>query len=366
MLIEPIINTHKIKYGILTDLVKNNIEDGNKINIYINLDTIFSKFYSKNVLEGISDLRGLEAIALSSELINMAGHYRHFFHSRFNVSSKIFFYYSSRQPKFNASILPSYALDMVQRKSVENAMFHGLNEWINSNIQLMNTIIEYLPETYLLVTDIVEPSMVPYHLMKNHENVDGLVHLLLSKDMYDFQLLSMPNTYALRLKYDNSFMITKNNIYEIMCSGKDVKYKPSIPISPELYTFVLSVAGCRSRGLKGVDGCGYISTIKKIESLIENNKILNGYYHNISPLIKAMGLEQHEEEITKMFHTIDLRYQSIHLTPLAVEEIQNKLVDKFDIQSIEKLNDKYYPINPIDLTMIMEGVDYGNRRGFIW
>ena len=60
--IQPIINWHKIKYKTFSKLIMNSRMEGNKVNMFINLDSILNLFYTDKLIPAVHSLKHLENI----------------------------------------------------------------------------------------------------------------------------------------------------------------------------------------------------------------------------------------------------------------------------------------------------------------
>ena len=78
-----ILNSKKIKYVILEELVKKLPQDTDELNIFINADSIFKSFYNPSIKEQLNAIKNENKYLLSSEFITIIAHYRHFFYSRY-------------------------------------------------------------------------------------------------------------------------------------------------------------------------------------------------------------------------------------------------------------------------------------------
>ncbi|MEI2420731.1 hypothetical protein V6O07_10695, partial [Arthrospira platensis SPKY2] len=263
MILEPLINTHKIKYSIMDDLVKKMEikKETENINVYINLDSIFSQFYRDDIVDAIKSLNSDENVTLCSEIANIAAHYRRYFWTRHNLRTTFYFYYMNKKPKYNRSLYPEYADSLIEKKSKKNTRFTSVNSFINQNLKLFTILSLYIPQVYFILSDGLEPALIPFHFIKKSEDND--INLLLTKDEYEFQLVSRKNTYLLRMKYDKSDIIDRNNLFDYLL--KKNKYEPLHHIDGKYFENILPMISCKSRSVKSMKGYGKVSLLKKID-----------------------------------------------------------------------------------------------------
>ncbi len=357
MVIEPIINMHKVKYVQLKPIIDATFSSGESINIYMNLDAIFKYFYAPKTVDAIKAFNKQEYIAVVSEIINLAAHYRHFFWKHYRVSSRFYFYYTKNRPIYNVNLVDSYMKESCEQKSLSNPTFGLLNRYIQDNLELFKLCVKYIPDVYYIETGNLEPAMVPYYIINKFENDPSTVNLLLSKDVYEFQMIGSLGIDILRLKYNEDTIVNGYNLYQYICDVNKSVYRPSIDINPELFPAVLATGGVKTRDIKGLSGYGYINTIKKLESAIIDNRLRNEYYFDPSGIADMIIDSSFREQFINNYKAIDLKNQFIHLSPKQKDNIESMLINRYDNDSLMKLNDDYFSMNPIDLLYLTEGVD---------
>lgn len=357
MLLEPMINSHKIKYSILKDLVREYIEfndESDEVAIYINLDSILKVFYRDDIISGMQNLKYLENVVLCSEIANIAAHYRKFFWTRYQKKTIIYFYYMNKKPKYNISIYEDYAKTMIERKSKKNPKYGRVNEVIKDNLRMFSILSVYLPKVYFITTNGLEPALVPYHFIKEHPE---RTHLILTKDDYDFQLLGEEYTYILRLKYDDTRVLTRDNLFDYILRKN--KYTPKNKIPATFYKIILPFIPCRSRDMKGVKGIGKVKILKEVDRLIEEKEIDPNLDINFKVFANLVRYDVDIDKIKEIYKICNLKYQYKRLDELDLLHINEQVIDKYENRTIMEINEKYFGVNPIMLIELMEGADFG-------
>ena len=354
--IEPIINSFKVRYDVFTDLIRKSNMEGNHIAMYINVDSILDKFYTSNeIISAMNSLKHEESIILTSELINIVAHYRHFFWSRFRAPSVFYFYYCSKRPKWQSEKNKDYMSILDFKRDLENPKFGGLNETLESNLKLVDLLSTYVNHAYFIKSDGLEPSVIPYFLIKKtlKKNTD-ICHMILTNDKSEYQLANLPNTFILRSRGEKSKIIDSSMIYDH--KFKDIKYRPENKLSPELYPLLLAFLGYKPRSLPKVKGYTLVATLKLLDKLIDNKVIKNG---NNKGLDKEAFLNYISEE---QFDQLEKNYKCINfnrayklLRDVDIIKIDKALVDKYDNMSIMNLNTQYFQGNNIMLVELCEG-----------
>lgn len=354
--IGTIIHSKLVKYDKLTELIKKYNLEGNKISIYINLDSILKKFYKNDeVLSSMKALYDNDILILTSELINIIAHYRHYFWSRWHVKSKFYFYYCNKKPKLQCKINKDYMKDLFDLRDEDNIKLSGVTDTIEGNLKLVELLSTYIKNAYFIKSDGLEPSVIPYYLIKKNKDKDT-VHLIITDDKLEYQLVNLNNTYILRTKGKNSDFICKNNIYNHLF--KNVKYRPNNIISSELYPLIIALSGNKNRNIPNIKGLTFVKYMKLLDKYISNNELKNDYNEFIDEEIFKDDLTEKQLKILiNNYYCTNFKYSYKLLKDINKEKIKQSLVDKYDNISIMNINNKYFSLNNIKLIEICEGID---------
>lgn len=350
MILEPIINTHKVKYTVLDEIVKNmNIgKDIENINIYINLDSIFGAFYRDDIADNIKSLNNGDHTTLCAEIANIAAHYRRYFWTRHYKKTTFYFYYMNKKPKFNREIYPEYADNLIERKKKSNIKYHAVNKIIKDNLMLFAIMCPLLPKVYLSLSEKLEPSLIPYHFIKKSKDTD--YNIVLTKDEYEFQLLGLENTEILRLSSDKTFLINRDTL--VLYLLKSAKYKPNNFIDGRYYENILPLITCKSRNVKAIKGYGKVALLKRIDKNFEH----------LSPelsfnlLLSIINVDV-TNEVFDRYKIMNLKSQYKRLSKIEKIRLEEFVQDKFENSALMQFNTEYFPYNPIKLVELYDGVD---------
>src|SRR5699024_7686601 len=100
---------------------------------------------------------------VASEIINMVGHYRHFFYSRLNMYTNVIFHYSDQHDSFRESLLDNYREDFYSKRLDQNhPTFNIMNGIIQRNVRLIKLFCEYVPHAYFINSGPIDSSLVPH------------------------------------------------------------------------------------------------------------------------------------------------------------------------------------------------------------
>lgn len=356
MFIEPIINMFKIKFVVLDKIISEKITSGEHINIFVNLETIFDRLYVYNTTKDvIKDLRGSERISLSSEIINLISHYRYYFNKTFGVTSTFFLYYGNTKPSYNCSVYSFYDYSSFERKAMNNTNHHEANLYIEDNLNLVKVVIDYIPDCYYIDTDDIEKSLVPYYIIEAHcSQHRHHVNLILSRDVYDLQFPTRPNTFVLHLDRDDSVLIGKDDIWAFYSKVNQINQDTFL--APELISLVYSLAGVKTRNIKGIHMVGAARAIKFIERMVSNGDIANSLLQDVERLNDILN-PKYAGVVIPNFQIIDLAHQYLQLTTRQKYNVDKALeTNKYDLEALMSLNVEYYAQNPIEINRVFRGV----------
>ena len=351
--VETIIGTNYTKINVLSREVARAFRGSSAthLNIYIDMYPILSTIFSDDINLKITDY-----LALSSGILNMCIHYRDYFRSSLGVETTIFIVTSYNMPDMNRKLVKDYNYKIYTR--LTNPLTKTIMDFVRNNLEILSILCPYLPDIHY-VESTYESSVVIANII-NKEKVKGndSPSLVISKDTYPLQLLSIYNDVAILRpkKHDGEDLsvivgpidvidndTSKIEFWDYICKLRSVN--PIYDISPFNYSILLSLIGLRERNIKSIlnitQAKRYISNVVgnmnipcSVDSLFEVNRDL-------------------EEKVSKMM--IDSRYKSLDI--VFQEQIFNsttesrmmKLENRFDPEAVKMIIDKYFIKNPIDI-----------------
>lgn len=347
--IEALIASNYVKYSALSPLISNAFRGSTatEVNLYIDVYSIIKSLYADGYNVDIKDDKSFTA-----SIINMCAHYREWFRYNLGVYVKIFIVHSYNCPELNNKFICGYNLSM--KKKVE--INHKMTDFLNYNSELLETLCPYLPDIHYIKTEFETSVVMSYIIDK--ETLSGNINpnIILTKDMYNIQLLLHPSTVILRSRKfkgeDTSFLIgplngSPNSICDFwnFYGSKDNLKNDGIYINPINISLLMAINKLEGRSLPALIN---VSTAKKyilntvgtecipcsIDSLIEANP-------NILDKVSKFILESR-------FKTIDLQFQkSIYCT--STESMLLKYKNLNDPVAVKAINDKYFVNSPIHL-----------------
>ena len=333
------------KQELLKLFYRKAMESGGSVDCYVDLNSYLSLIYTRN--EYTYDFNA----PLVASIVNFCAHIREFFASRFSMRSRIFLVYGNTRPSTAAIPVPEY--DAHNAMNREKGSFPNI---ICDELNILEELSKYLPEIYFVCADF-EPAVIIRALIKN-QSMKGFKYarLIFSRDLYDLQLVgTCPNTHMVRTKKtmngDKTFTVSYFDFYKKLTKGLGLKTPIGENISPELYSFYMSIAGCKDRNLKSISN--YPNTDKKIHQLINDGIILNGYNTTIAIDPSFGQITGLGEEVVNRYKALDIVYQShIYESSPIFPNLTRNIVDLYNPDKIKEINNQYFRKYPLDLNVL--------------
>lgn len=327
------------------------LQEHDKINVFINLETVFKHLSMIPDLEKKLVLqRDFETI-LVSNILNLAGHYKRFFVGN-NLDTRVYLYHTD----FKSSEFPQYKYNEDFRtyylvKYNDNPKFVFLTDALKRSILPdVKVYCEFIPRVYYISSKDIEGSLVPYIIASEDTTRKNLI---IGGEFYDTQYSLIPN-------FINHY-IHKGPGYSSVCSSVDeyildMTKKPKDEMREFITTFssystycsLLSVIGDRQRSIDGLTGIGPKTLEKLILGGIEQN-IIQMSTTNPSMIGDIFHDDDVKEEFMNNYYCISVMDMYQELTSADKMSIYNQRKDRFDINSLVSLNKTRFANHPLIL-----------------
>jgi len=342
------IDSFNIKYNILKDITDKKFSNplyannSEVINLYIDLNSMLKPIYHTCKGQNIEDYSGITA-----SLINVCSHYRRFYLTRYGVYTRIFIINSKNNHYLNRQLVYDY------NKSLQDAINANdiAKDLIEHNMKLLNILVPYLPNIFLIDTTF-ETGVMIYDIMSRNDVMNEKTHIILTKDTYNYQLCSMkPNTYILRKRNsDIAEYISSDTLMNVYLKEKGTKVRTDI-ISSELYTVLLAMSSVHQRNIKSAINIS--KSIKALERAIKDHRLINKYNSDISYLWKSIllygNIKADAGTLTSRFKAIDIMFQHNIFMQSSEHDYSDRLINLNDPNGVREINNKYFAKNPLDL-----------------
>lgn len=346
-------NIMKIKYKDYDESLtsKRFLEPNDKINVFINLETVFKHLSMIADLEKKIVLTRDFDILLVSNILNLAAHYKRFFITN-GLDTKVYLYYTD----FDSSSFNQYNYNEDFRtyylcKYNDNPKFVRLTELLkNAILPEVKVYCEFIPNLYCISSKNIEGSLVPLVIARKDERRKNLI---IGGEFYDTQYSFIPNfvNHCIHKKI-GTFTIT-SSLKEYM---KDITRKSDDEISDlvkdynyyGMYCSLISAMGDRCRSIDGLTGIGPVTLQKFIREGIQAHKITSET--NSAELLCNIFYDNDikSDFITNYYCTSILNMYD-EMRESEKSSLTNQQIDRYDMNTLLSLNKTRFVDHPLIL-----------------
>lgn len=370
-IIERIINSKKLNYNKMIELVKPYVEGGRyggevknrNVTIYIDINNVIKQLYSPQIAENFTHVKTNNRLNLVVEVVNIIGHYRHFFASRLNMHTRFFLFYSKEESLYHKNIDKDYKKEHYSKMKKDNLTYRDINKTINSTLDLVKMIVNYVPNAYFINTFKIEPTLLPYYII-DKTNIDDNddYSLIVSNDKIYRQLLKYKDRLLLlELRgSEKSKVISKENVKDEIFNSKTKKdINEFFNIDYNIMDIYNLFSEHRDQGYKSISGYGPVKTIKLLNEMIENLEISPLKNYGEEKLKEIFSEKLKDDKLNELLKRYKLFNHQYIVDEIDGKNIQNiistQLIDFNDPLEIKKLNDEVFEANLINIDYLFEG-----------
>lgn len=348
---DAIFNLFKVRFNDLDRIISTNcpdIDPRTKVNVYINLEPVLRKLMSVYT-NNYTKVSKIDLKEFTSNVINLAAHYRLFF-SKNKLYSRIYLYIPTPQPSYINSSFNNEYRQTYYHNMTKNVRYKNMTNMVSDATEIVQLICEYIEGVYFIESGSIENSVVPMIIKK--ENKDNYYDFIISTDIYDFQYVNYGFDVIVPKK-EKSYILNKSNLIETIKLKEHVINDITVP--SEMLPFILSVLGSKRRDIQKVTRMGFITILKTIDKARKNN-LINDSTFNINLLCSIVRSDL-ACSLLNNFYMTDINSQYSTLGQYDTYFITKQIKDKFDDESLKKINDKFFGENPIMLVEVTSGTN---------
>lgn len=291
-----------IKYDILDQLMVNTKSATmllyKPVDIYIDIQSVYKRVLSETLLN--TDVK-----VLSVNILNLAGHYRHYF-SRRGINNRV------------------YLVNGLNN----NTIVSKLNAENKHLFAIVQKLVQYFPLVYYIEKDY-NSSAIIMGLIQSETIPHSHNSFIISNDVYSYQIPALvPSAFLLRPS-TNTKLITTNTVIDSMYPRKGSIVTSDL--SSALLPVIMAYHKCPELGMQMLNN--FKTTINIIRDKIANNKILNNYN---SPIM----FKNESEEILNRLYLSDLMS-----------------ITRTYINSYEALINSWKVYKPYDISVLANALD---------
>jgi len=350
---EKILNSKKIRYEILNSLFSKIPKHITTVTMYIDVFSIINNLYNPQVLENISAFNDEKSFIFSSNLINLAAHFRNYFATRKQFYTNFVFYYSTEKSEKELGVYPDYRKEFYTKRLDNNSEFILMNNLIRENLKLCEILSNYLPHIYFVNTKELNPNLVPHHFIQCQEK-DEMSIIYSNDKLQMIHCLQNKDTYLLTSSFGNVNLYSQMDLVELYNN------KENYEINPQLLPYMFAFSGNKKYSVEGCKGYAELKTCKFFKKLLDQNVISNINYKEPSIFLNEIKNSISPEQ----YHILERNISLFHFPSMYMELTDKEILSTFtvkdlqDMKSLVEINAERYEKYPLHLEELMIGEDY--------
>jgi len=364
-IVQNTFHSKKVKYQLLDKLFKpykGSFERGGTINIYIDINSLLKSFYNPTTIDLFNSFNNNDSKIFTSEIFNIIGHYRHYFARYHEMYTTFYLFNSFDKSSYHLSISEDYKENFYEKRLDENSTTNILNKIIENEFKLISRIINYVPNTYYINTNKLDPSSIPYYIINYKENKMNEINLVISNDILQYQLLGsdISNILILELRGEKTKLISNFNVIDELVKStkpKNLDENSYKDFSPDLLNILYGLISNKDYNISGVKRMGVLRGIKFILEKINSNKLFPRKYFPTDDIQLFDDVKDNDKFLNNL-KLIDF-CNNIETNIDKYDKIQ--FLDLIDYQGFRLFNDEIMSRFPIMLNFVFEGE--GNEPG---
>ena len=362
-------NSRKIKFDVLHKLLLAHMrrERVYKVNVFINLDDIFHKLHNPILDRRMSVSNSNTIVQLTSNIINLAAHYREYM-MREGWNPKIFLYYTSstKGPFRNTIYRESYRNHYIQINSETNQKSPHLNMALPGAISLTKSIVQYIEGVYMIDSTFIEPSVLPMAISSMNF---ADYNFIITRDPYDYQYVAQDKWMIIYAdsEEERSTVITPSNIWRFVAEKEKMSVSEySLDYQASLYPFALCINGDSYRGIPRIRKCGWKSILKIIDDLSKEPVALTSVTLRERTVDKLRGDNKVSlEDINRNLSCTDiqLQFQRLNLSqnPVFNADLMMQMTDVPDNENLLTVDRIYFGNHHLNIPFLTKQMS-GNSK----
>ena len=341
-------NLLKIRYHDYDSTIddKNFINKDSKINVFISFESIMNMISTVKDLDNRLLLKRDFPTILESEMLNICAHYKKFFRSN-NLDTKVYLYMTDlssdnfKEFKYNNEYRSFYI-----NKFLNNPFYALFGNKLNETvIPRVKTISDFIPNVYVVTSKNIDGSLIPLIIANNDPERKNFI---VTTDKFETQYMFMDNftVHYIKRGFNGTTILPFFKIY-MMDIFKATPDEIELYKNITFYSLLLSVLGDKLRCIDSIKGVGIKTITKYIINGINDNKITSET-DNLKLILDIIP-DDIRELCENNFKCINIYQKYNELTDKDKFDIINQLNDRFDNDSLIKLNNEYYTNYPLML-----------------
>ena len=326
-----------------------------KINVFINLETVYKNLSMVMDLEKKILLQRDFDTLMISNIINLVSHYKRFFVGN-GLDTKVYLYNTDfkseefNQFKYNDNFRSYYLV-----KFNNNPKFISFTEHLTESILPdVKVYCEFIPNVYYISAKNIEGSLVPYIIAEADKTRKNLI---IGGELFDTQYSFIPNFvnhYIHRGFNSNAVHSDINGYIKDICKNQEnvvTDEESKLYKNHAIYSSLISVLGDQSRSIDGIHGYGF-KTFDKCISDALSRRIITEKTTSPDIIGDIFASNKTKEEFINNFYCSNILPMYEELTQSEISSILTQIIDRSDINTLQQLNATKFYNHPL----ILEGL----------
>ena len=363
--LQKILNSKKLRYEVLDQLLRLRLANqaGKTVNIFIDHQSVIKQLYTPELLPMFNTINAKDRLVVASELINIIGHYRHYFASKLKMYTNFYYIYSMEEASYQKKLFPDYKKDYYFKRLAQpgsTVIYGSAYQVFKTNLKIAKSVSNYIPHAYFIDSKDIEPALIPHYIISEQPEASTDINIILSNDEAYFQDLNLPNTMIIEMRgSEKSEVIDIMNVVDLSLRGTK-KTKDDFPsIDCSLMETVMGMVSNSTYNLPSIARRGYGTSYGMLEKLIAKNQVdlfkLPDpiYSKELAPLFfkNEEQVDQYRKHIDVMSHKLGVEAQRHIIKPL----IESQLIDFYNPEELRAASDGAFKKFPILFNYSYEG-----------
>lgn len=349
-MIKYLIGASRVKYSVLDEIFHEVYLGNHMVTLWVDAHSILYRLYRQKDLAFLESIPKDVAIKdLVVSFINVLGHYRRYFATRLHKTNDIIVFFNTTPPAYQTAVHSEYCSSTYDKYRDNHKDYSGVNSFVKPAMEFIRSILQFFEGIYLIDNNGIDDFTAMYYLM-SHERYANSDHIIFSKSCLPNQLLDH-RTYQLVGKRDKSYIITSATVYQ---KGilKDRKTVADEKMNPVFLPFIWTLGGCSDIELKKSKYArGVSDAVKLLNSLVAKGKItsdmsIQSFLREYSNHIEGgMELRLSPSKMINRYRAVNIPLATAALTKDQKIRIEGSLIDLFNQNDLERINDMLSDIN---------------------
>lgn len=352
--LEICLHRSKLNYARLGSTLNTLIHSGllnekDTVNVFIDLWDVVKSMYKPAIVDQIRNIDNYDSYMLISEIINIAGHYRHYFWSRLSKYTNIYFYYSNTESNYCKEVLPDFRNDFYNKRFRMDNDNDVHNNIISQTFSMVSKFCELVSHVYCINTGSVEYTAFPKMIIDSHVNTNEYNLIVAQSEVYYQCIGSRYDVGILHCKGERSSLVHLGNMYDILMSKSKNGYAGNI--SNELYPLVRAMSGMRELNVKSGDRTGVVKAVSRVQKMVDSSLLQREIDYDPETLSMLVD----DSALIDRFKVISHKNIINHIKPDERVFITNQIVDRVDIPLLKEICNRYFKKNEVRLPHLFAG-----------